>query len=133
MELIVEISTPLYLKNGMISQGICQMNEISVLPLSAILAGVVTLLMIGITYQQMSYLSIYANFKQKVGTTIITILTVYPGWDFAYDIGRSSIVANLTLATVLFGIAVVLFEAIKGNATTEKHYRHQILYKALHY
>ena len=109
------------------------MKEISVLPLSAILAGVVTLLMIGITYQQMSYLSIYANFKQKVGTTIITLLTVYPSWGFAYDIGRSSIVANLTLVTIIFAIVVVLFEAIKGNAATEKHYRKQILYKALHY
>lgn len=109
------------------------MKEISVLPLSAILAGVVTLLMIGITYQQMSYLSIYANFKQKVGTAIITLLTVCPGWYFAYDIGRSSIVANLTLVTIIFAIVVVLFEAIKGNAVTEKHYRKQILYKALHY
>ena len=117
----------------MISQRNFQMKEISVLPLSAILAGVVTLLMIGITYQQMSYLSIYANFKQKVGTTIITLLTVYPSWGFAYDIGRSSIVANLTLVTIIFAIVVVLFEAIKGNAATEKHYRKQILYKALHY
>lgn len=109
------------------------MKEISVLPLSAILAGVVTLLMIGITYQQMSYLSIYANFKQKVGTTVITLLTMYPGWDFAYNIGRSSIVANLTLVTILAGIAFMLFEAMKGNAAAEKHYRQQILYKALHY
>lgn len=109
------------------------MNEISVLPLSAILAGVVTLLMIGMTYQQMSYLSIYANFKHKVGTAIITLLTVYPGWAFAYDIGRSSIVANLTLVTIIFAIVVVLFEAIKDNAATEKRYRQQILYKALHY
>ena len=99
------------------------MNTMPVFPLSAILAGVVTLLMIGITYQQMSYLSIYANFKQKVGTTIITLLTVYPGWDFAYDIGRSSIVANLTLVTIIFAIVVVLFEAIKDNAVTEKHYK----------
>nr|DAX88147.1 MAG TPA: hypothetical protein [Caudoviricetes sp.] len=109
------------------------MKEISVLPLSAILAGVVTLLMIGITYQQMSYLSIYANFKHKVGTTIITLLTVYPGWDFAYNIGFSSIVANLVLVTILTGIVVVLFDVIKGNAAEEKHYRQQILYKALHY
>ena len=109
------------------------MNTMPALPLSAILAGVVTLLMIGITYQQMSYLSIYANFKQKVGTTIITLLTVYPGWYFAYDIGRSSIVANLTMTTVLFAIVTVLFEAVKDNAATEKHYRKQILYKALHY
>lgn len=109
------------------------MNTIPVLPLSAILAGVVTLLMIGITYQQMSYLFIYANFKHKVGTTIITLLTMYPGWGFAYDIGKYSIVANLTMTTVLFAIATVLFEAIKGNATAEKQYRKQILYKALHY
>ena len=109
------------------------MNTMPVFPLSAILAGVVTLLMIGITYQQMSYLSIYANFKQKVGTTIITLLTVYPGWDFAYNIDRSSIVANLTMTTVLFAIVTVLFEAVKDNAATEKQYRQQILYKALHY
>jgi len=109
------------------------MKEISVLPLSAILAGVVTLLMIGITYQQMSYLSIYANFKQKVGTIIITLLTVYPGWDFVYNVGRSSIVVNLTLVTILAGIAFILFEAIKDNAAAEKQYRQQILYKALHY
>ena len=109
------------------------MNTMPVLPLSAIIAGLVALLMIGITYQQMSYLSIYANSRHKIGTIVITLLIAYPGVDFAYDIGRSSIVANLTMTTVLFAIVIVLFEAIKGNAAIEKRYRHQVLYKALHY
>ena len=109
------------------------MNTMPVLPLSAILAGLTALLMIGITYQQLSYLSICANSRHKIGTIIMTLLIVYPGVGFAYDISRSSIVANLTLVTIIFAIVVVLFEAIKDNAATEKRYRQQILYKALHY
>lgn len=102
-------------------------------PLSVILTPLLTLTMVGMTYQYISYISICASFKQKITVLMITLLTVFPGLEIASYLGNMSITMNLIASSIIFGVAGVMFEAIKDNAKSEKQYRQQILYKALHY
>ena len=101
--------------------------------LSVILTPLLTLTMVGMTYQYISYLSICASFKQKLTVLTITLLTVFPGLEIASYLGSMSILINLITSSIIFGVVGVIFDVIKENMSIEKHYRHQVLYKALHY
>lgn len=101
--------------------------------LSVILTPLLTLTMVGMTYQYISYLSICASFKQKLTVLTITLLTVFPGLEIASYLGNMSIVINLITSSIIFGVVGVMFDVIRENMDIEKRYRHQVLYKALHY
>ena len=102
-------------------------------PLAVILTPLLTLTMVGMTYQYISYLSICANFNQKLTVLVITMLTIFPGLKIASYLGNMSIAMNLTTSSIIFGVAGVMFDTIRENMDIEKRYRHQVLYKALHY
>ena len=101
--------------------------------LSVILTPLLTLTMVGMTYQYISYLSICASFKQKLTVLTITLLTVFPGLEIASYLGNMGVLSNLITASIIFGTTGVIFDVMRENMSIEKRYRHQVLYKELHY
>ena len=115
--------------NGLITQE----SIMQTAPLSVILLPLLTMTMRGITYQHASYLSICANFKQKLAVLVITLLTIFPGLEIASYLGNMGVLSNLITASIIFGTTSVIFDVMRENMSIEKRYRHQVLHKALHY